>query len=84
MDIVNAIGIVAGTLTTLSFLPQVVKTWRERSAKDLSLSMFLVFCAGVFLWIIYGFCVGSRPIVIANSFTFLLAGTILYFKLKYG
>jgi MtN3 and saliva related transmembrane protein len=84
MDIITSIGIIAGMLTTLSFLPQVIKTWRERSAKDLSLSMFLAFCAGVFLWIIYGVCLKSPPIIIANSLTFLLAATILHFKLKYG
>jgi MtN3 and saliva related transmembrane protein len=84
MNFIELIGIVAGVLTTVSFLPQVIKTWRYRSAKDLSLWMFISFCAGVFLWLIYGIYVASKPIIIANFVTLILAGTILYFKIKYG
>ncbi|MCA2811257.1 MAG: SemiSWEET transporter [Microcystis sp. M090S1] len=83
MNIIELIGIVAGILTTVSFLPQVMKTWRYRSAKDLSLTMFICFCLGVFLWLIYGIYVSSKPIIVANFVTFILAGTILYFKIKY-
>jgi MtN3 and saliva related transmembrane protein len=83
LNIIELIGIVAGILTTVSFLPQVIKTWRYRSAKDLSLTMFICFCLGVFLWLIYGIYVSSKPIIIANFVTFILAGTILYFKIKY-
>jgi MtN3 and saliva related transmembrane protein len=83
VNIIELIGIVAGILTTISFLPQVIKTWRYRSAKDLSLTMFICFCLGVFLWLIYGIYVNSKPIIIANFVTFILAGTILYFKITY-
>jgi MtN3 and saliva related transmembrane protein len=83
VNIIELIGIVAGILTTISFLPQVIKTWRYRSAKDLSLTMFICFCLGVFLWLIYGIYVNSKPIIIANFVTFILAGTILYFKISY-
>ena len=54
MDLITIIGLVAGCLTTISFLPQAIKTWRSKSAKDISLAMFLCFCLGVILWIVYG------------------------------
>ncbi|MGI0481874.1 SemiSWEET transporter [Geminocystis sp. CENA526] len=83
MELVTIIGLMAGSLTTISFLPQVIKTWRSKSAKDISLSMFLSFCIGVLLWIIYGLLLGELPIIIANFITLILAGTILFFKVKY-
>lgn len=83
MELVTIIGLMAGFLTTISFFPQVIKTWRSKSAKDISLSMFLSFCMGVFLWIIYGLLLGELPIIIANVITLILAGTILFFKVKY-
>jgi MtN3 and saliva related transmembrane protein len=84
MIFVELIGLAAGILTTISFLPQVIKTWKTRTAKDISLLMFLCFCSGVLLWIVYGLFLKSVPIVAANVVTFILAFTILVFKLKYG
>lgn len=83
MDYISAIGLIAGALTTISFLPQVIKTWKTKSAKDISLGMFMIFCTGVLLWLIYGFMVEDIPIIVANIFTFSLASTILYFKLTF-
>lgn len=80
---VTIIGLLAGSLTTIAFLPQVIKTWKTKSTKDISLGMFLTFCTGVLLWIIYGILVKDIPIVIANIATLTLASTILWFKLKY-
>ncbi|AFZ42604.1 hypothetical protein PCC7418_0370 [Halothece sp. PCC 7418] len=80
----TAIGLAAGTLTTIAFLPQVIKTWQSKSAKDISLGMFSTFCTGVFLWIVYGFSVGDLPVLLANIVTFVLAFTILVFKFRYG
>ncbi|MBL1211339.1 SemiSWEET transporter, partial [Geminocystis sp. GBBB08] len=54
MTFVTIIGLIAGFLTTISFLPQVIKTWRSKSAQDISLGMFLSFCLGVLFWLIYG------------------------------
>jgi len=82
--LVQAIGLAAGALTTLAFLPQVVKTWRTRSTADISLWMFLVFLTGVGLWLAYGLLIGDAPLIAANGATFLLAGVILYFKLRHG
>ncbi|AFZ34557.1 Cystinosin/ERS1p repeat protein [Stanieria cyanosphaera PCC 7437] len=84
MNLITVIGLLAGGLTTIAFLPQVLKTWKSKSAKDISLGMFFTFCTGVFLWIIYGFCVNDLPVVVANIMTFIFASTILYFKFKYG
>lgn len=83
MEISNAFGTLAGTLTTVAFFPQVVKTWRSKSAEDISLGMFALFSAGVFLWILYGIGIGSMPVIIANSVTLIMAVMILAFKIKY-
>lgn len=83
MTTATMIGLMAGALTTISFLPQAIKTWRSKSAKDISLTMFLTFCIGVVLWIIYGFSVQDLPVLATNIVTLILAGSILFFKFKY-
>lgn len=77
----DAVGTVAGILTTASFLPQVIKSWRSRSTADLSLTMFLAFSLGVALWLVYGVMVEAWPVIAANSITLVLAGLILGMKL---
>jgi len=84
MDFVTALGFVAGTLTTIAFLPQVIRTWRTKSAKDLSLPMLGSFTAGVLCWLVYGLWIDSLPISLTNGVTFLLAGANLILKLRYG
>ncbi|MDD1665379.1 MAG: SemiSWEET transporter [Methanomicrobiales archaeon] len=84
MDTTTLIGFIAGGLTTLSFLPQVVKTARSRSARDLSESMLLVFLIGLVLWTIYGLQVGSLPIIAANVITIGLVGAILGMKVRFN
>lgn len=83
MNTVEVLGLVAGTCTTISFLPQVIKTWKERSAKGLSLVMFSVFCLGVVLWFIYGIIIEDIPVIVANLVTLILASTLLFFKLTF-
>jgi MtN3 and saliva related transmembrane protein len=83
MDSTKLLGLVAGLLTTISFVPQVVKTWRSRSAKDLSLVMFLLYCAGVFLWTIYGIRINELPVILWNIITLILAAVILFFKIRF-
>ncbi len=83
MDSTKIIGLVAGLLTTLSFVPQVVKTWKSKSAKDLSLVMFLLYCAGVGLWTIYGVMINELPVILWNIITLVLALVILFFKIKF-
>lgn len=83
MDYVELTGIIAAICTTIAFLPQVMKTWKSKSAKDLSLGMFSLFFTGVCLWLIYGLLTHNFPIILANGLTGLLAGSLLYFKLIY-
>jgi MtN3 and saliva related transmembrane protein len=77
------LGLVAASLTTIAYVPQVVKTWKSRSSKDLSLKMLLTFCAGIILWLIYGVLEKDTPIIAANSVTLLLACTLLFFKFRF-
>ncbi|MCW5911971.1 MAG: SemiSWEET family sugar transporter [Cyclobacteriaceae bacterium] len=83
MDAAKILGLVAGFLTTVAFVPQVVKTWRSKSARDLSLVMFLLFCTGIFLWMIYGFMINELPVILWNIITLVLALIILFFKLRF-
>jgi MtN3 and saliva related transmembrane protein len=79
----NMIGYAAATMTTISFLPQLIRVVRLRSARDISLIMFLVFSCGTFAWMVYGFLSHSRPVLIANIVTFLLSMSILILKLRF-
>ncbi len=78
------VGYVAGFLTTVSFLPQVIKVWKSRSAKDISLGMFVLFTLGVSLWLVYGVMLGGAPIIVANAVTLVLASLVLVAKLRFG
>lgn len=84
MTFLDVLGIVAGLLTTTAFLPQVIKTWRSKSAKDLSLSMFSLFVVGVVLWLIYGILNANVPIILTNAATLALSSVLLYFKLAFN
>lgn len=83
MDTILIVGYIAGALTTISFVPQVVKAWKMKETRDLSLAMLLLFAAGVFLWTLYGFWVDSLPIIAANLITFLLILVLLGLKYRY-
>ena len=83
MNTTIMMGYFAGFLTTISFLPQVVKTWKSRSASDLSWGMFSVFSVGVMFWLIYGFLIKEPPIILWNSVTLALVLAILVMKLKF-
>jgi MtN3 and saliva related transmembrane protein len=82
-DGVTIVGLIAATLTTVSFIPQVVRTWRLKETRDISLWMFLLFAMGIFLWMVYGFLIGDLPVIAANIATLFLVMIILYFKIKY-
>jgi MtN3 and saliva related transmembrane protein len=68
----------------VAFVPQVTKVWRTKSARDVSLKMFLVFSTGVALWLLYGALLGEWPIILTNAVTLVLALAILGMKLRYG
>ncbi len=77
------VGLLAATLTTSAFLPQMIKTWQTKSAKDVSYAMLLTFISGVFLWLVYGIMRQDIAVILANAFTLLFNLAILYLKIKY-
>lgn len=79
----EVLGYIAGSLTTLAFVPQVIQIYKSKSAKGVSLAMFLLFTVGVIMWLTYGLMTKSLPVVAANSVTLLLSLVILFFKYKY-
>jgi len=79
----SLVGFAAGVLTTFAFVPQVVAIWRNRSAKDISLGMYVTFTLGVVMWLSYGILLESWPMILANFVTLLLAGSVLLMKLKF-
>ncbi len=83
MDNATFIGYFAGFLTTIAFIPQVLKTWKSKSASDLSLGMFSVFSLGVLCWLIYGILLAEVPIIFWNVVTLVLAVALLIMKLKF-
>ncbi len=83
MDMITLTGYLAGTLTTVSFIPQVLRTWKLRETKDFSLAMLLLFAAGMLLWTAYGIWINSFPIIAANIITFGLILFLLGMKIHY-
>jgi MtN3 and saliva related transmembrane protein len=84
MNMILITGSVAAALTTVAFLPQVVKTHRTRQTKDLSLVMYLLLACGLVLWTVYGFFLNALPVILANSVTLFLCGYILFLKIRHG
>lgn len=83
MQITPSLGFIAGTLTTLSFVPQVHKLWRTRQCEDLSWGMLLTFSAGVLCWLVYGLRLRAAPIILANAVTLALLLAIIFMKARY-
>lgn len=83
MDATTVLGLTAGTLTTISLVPQVAKIWKTKSAKDISLGMFAAFCTGVALWLAYGIVRKELPIIVTNAVTLVFGLAILAMKIKY-
>ena len=84
MNYVTIIGLAAAILSSIAFVPQVIKIWKTKSAKDISLGMFVIFCTGLILWLVYGVLIKSLPVVAANAVTLVLALSILVLKIKHG
>jgi MtN3 and saliva related transmembrane protein len=77
------IGSTAAVCTTVSFVPQLIRVWQCKRARDISLTMFLLFSFGVACWLVYGIGIGSRPVIAANAITLVLSLAILVLKLRY-
>ena len=83
MSGVDILGYSAGAITSLTFLPQVIKTWKERSAKDISLMMFLIAAVNEVMWIVYGVLKNDWVIISTNSVVLVMSSNMIYLKLKY-
>jgi MtN3 and saliva related transmembrane protein len=80
---VETIGWIAACLTTLSFVPQVVLALRTRDVSGISIPMYASFCVGVALWLTYGICTRSLPVIGANAVTLALASMVLGLTIRY-
>lgn len=83
-EIITAIGLAAGGLTTISFLPQLVRVVKQKSARDLSYGYLLLFLSGVVMWLLYGIFLRELPVILWNAVTLVLVGAIIGLKWKYG
>jgi len=77
------LGLVAGLLTSIAVVPQVMRTWRTKHARDLSIWQPLLLVAGMLLWLIYGIMIGDTPLIAANSFSLLCYFLLIGMKLVY-
>jgi MtN3 and saliva related transmembrane protein len=84
MDAIKILGLAAGTITSITFLPQVIQIWKTKSAKDLSLQMLLLLILGVSMWLTYGILVKDTAIIYTNSMVLTMSLIMLYFKFKFG
>ena len=84
MDTAQLVGFVAGFLTTIAFIPQVLKIWKSKSAKDVSLRTYSALTIGLSLWLIYGVLLVEPAIILWNAVTLVLATAILLMKIRYG
>ncbi|RYZ19336.1 MAG: hypothetical protein EOO16_20215 [Chitinophagaceae bacterium] len=84
MEPIEVLGMIAGSISAITFLPQVIKTWRTKSASDISLLMFTFATISVILWLVYGIVKQSVPIIYTNSMVLLFSLIMLYFKFRYG
>ncbi len=80
---VETLGLCAGMCTTLSFIPQIKKVWTTKSAKDISVHMYVIYSSGLLLWTIYGSLIGSISLILANFITMIFALCILVMKLRW-
>ena len=83
MTNIDMLGMLAGTISAIVFLPQVIKTYRSKSAKDISVWMFSFATNSVILWLIYGILINNGPVIYTNSCVLVLSVIMLYFKLKF-
>ncbi len=83
-QLITFLGYLAGALTTISFIPQVLQTIKTRNTKGISLPMYMILIGGIFLWVVYGFAIHQSPIWIPNLIVLILSSIILIMKLRYG
>ncbi len=83
MTALQMLGLAAGTITSITFLPQVIHIWKTKSAKDLSMKMLMLLILGVSMWLTYGILVVDAAIIYTNSMVLTMSLIMVYFKLKF-
>jgi len=83
MTAIQILGLAAGTITSITFLPQVIQIWKTKSAKDLSMVMLLLLIVGVSMWLSYGILIKDAAIIYTNSMVLAMSFIMLIFKLKF-
>ena len=78
----SVVGLIAGTCTTIAFIPQVVHTLRSRNTSSISLGMYILFVFGIAMWLCYGVLLSDLPLVITNLITLMLSSSILIMKIR--
>ena len=81
---IELIGYLAGFTVAISLTPQVIKAWKTKSTKDISIAWTLIYIAGLILWIVYGFGISSFPLMVTVTIEALLAVSLLILKVRYG
>jgi MtN3 and saliva related transmembrane protein len=81
---IEILGLIAGTISSITFLPQVIKIWQTKSAKDLSMPMLLLLVLGVSMWLAYGIIIKNTPVIYTNSMVLFMTFIMLFFKFKYN
>jgi MtN3 and saliva related transmembrane protein len=79
----DVIGYVAALFTTFSLLPQIIRIWKLKEARDVSLFMPLMVSIGAVLWLVYGIMIAEAPVIAANGVSLLVALTTLFVTIKY-
>ena len=83
MDWIEVIGLFGSLLSSITFIPQVVQTWKTKSVSDLNLTMLLIIVLSTIIWLVYGFGRGALPVIIANAIIFILSIILVYFKFTF-
>lgn len=83
MEFIEVMGLLGALLSSITFIPQVVRTWQIKSAGDLSMGMLLIVFSSTIVWLVYGFALNLLPVIIANGIIFILSLVLIYFKIKF-
>ncbi len=83
MEWTELMGHFGALLSSITFIPQVAKTWKTKSAGDISINMLLIVITSTVVWLVYAFSLNLLPVIIANSIIFVLSGLLIYFKLTF-
>jgi MtN3 and saliva related transmembrane protein len=83
MTAIQLLGMAAGSISAITFLPQVIKTWKTKSAGDISLLMFTFATISVLMWLAYGIILRDIPIIYTNSLVLICSLIMLYFKFRF-